>query len=148
VSDTSFGEGKREVARLVDTTYDAVLRDFEPRRFPGPAVPCRSAGGAGPATGEYLPAGSLVFDVPPREESKRYVAKVRDYWREQGFENVEVDPVGEIVNAQKGSYRLTFNLTPRVGKATLGASGPCAKPDGEDDREEPPQFRSLGDSAR
>lgn len=131
------------MARLVDTTYDAVLRDLEPRRFPEPAVPCRSAGGSGPATGDYLPGGSLVFDVPQREESKRYVIKVRDYWREQGFENVVVDPVGEIVNANKDSYRVTFNLTPRVGKATLGASGPCAKPESEAERNEPPDFRSL-----
>ncbi len=140
----TFEEGKRGVAKLVDDSYEAVLSDLEPRRFPEVAVPCRSAGGSGPATGDYLPTGALEFDVPPTEESKRHVTRVADHWREQGYEHVRIDPVGESVLAQTDDgYRLSFSVTPKVGRALLGASGPCAKPESEEEREAPPEFRSL-----
>ncbi len=142
----NFADSKRGVGDLVDSTYEAALSDLEPRRFPRNALPCRFLGhGAG--TGEYFPGGALEFDVPRREESKRYVTKVRDYWRTQGYDSVRVDPVGETVYAQTTDrYRMSFNVTPDVGRALLGASGPCAEPESEEEREAPPRFRSLGES--
>lgn len=141
----SFAESKRGVSDLVDSTYEAVLSDLDPRRFPRNALPCRSAGGSGAASGEYSPGGSLEFDLPRSEESKRYVTRVADHWREQGYEHVDVDPNGETVFAQTDGYRMSFNVTPDIGRGLLGASGPCEEPESEAQREAPIEFRSLGE---
>lgn len=141
----SFAESKRGVSDLVDSTYEAVLSDLEPRRFPNNALPCRSAGGSGAASGEYSPGGSLEFDVPRSGESKRYVTRVADHWRQRGYDHVDVDPGGGTVFAQTDGYRLIFKVTTDIGRGLLGASGPCAEPESEAERESPPQFRSLGE---
>lgn len=140
----SFVESKRSVADLVDSTYEAVLSDLEPKRFPRNALPCRSAGGSGGGSGEFSPGGSLKFDVPGKE-SKRYVEQVADYWRRQDYEHVDVDPNGETVFAQTDGHRMSFKAIPDVGSALLGASGPCAEPESEAERDAPVQFRSLGE---
>ncbi len=86
--------------------------------------------------------------MPKDPESERLVTKVAEHWRELGFDNVEVDPIGESVLAQTGDYRLSFEVTPKVGRAELGASGPCAEPESASERDSSPEFRSLGGSDR
>jgi len=142
----TFDESKKGVAKLVDDTFETALSDLAPKRFPEEALPCRSGGGTGPATGEYMANGSLEFEVPREESSKRHVRRVRDYWQEKGYDAVRVVPSGETVFAQTGGYRLSFNVTSTAGSALLGASGPCAKPDNDQELEEPPEFRALGDA--
>ena len=145
----SFAEGKRQVAAIVDGTFEAVLSEFAARRFPENAVPCRGAQGAGVATDDYAPNGALEFEVP-RGQVRKLVEKVRDYWDKQGYRSIQVVPQGEAVFAQTDGYRLSFAIDPKPGddtvaRATLGAGGPCAKPKDEGERKEPPNFRSVED---
>jgi len=144
--EVTFDESKKRVATLVDETFETALSDLAPKSFPAEPLPCRSGGGTGPATGEFMANGSLEFEVPREESSKRHVRKVRDYWQEKGYDAVRVVPSGETVFAQTGGYRLSFNVTSTAGSALLGASGPCAKADNDQELEEPPKFRALGDA--
>jgi len=139
----SFAEIKRELAGLVDDTYEKALADFAPRRFPQNATPCREGQGAGGATGDYAPGGALEFDVPGGEKGKRAVLRVKEYWEERGFEAIQLVPSGEAVFARTDGYRLAFEITPEQGRGKLGAGGPCAKPESKKELAEPPAFRSL-----
>lgn len=139
----TFAEAKREVAALVDGTYDAALSELRPRRFPENATPCRQARGAGAATGQYAPGGALEFDVPRGAAGKRLVTRVKKHWEAQGYEAIQLVPSGEAVFAQTDGYRLSFEVTPEQGRGKLGAGGPCAEPESEEERETPPDFRSL-----
>ena len=139
----SFADSKKGVVDLVDRTYEAVLSDLDPRRFPENAIPCREGGGAGGATGDFAPNGALEFDVPAGDEAKRLVRQVRDYWEEQGYEGIQLVPSGEAVFAQTDGYRLSFEITPKQARGKLGAGGPCAKPESEAERDAPLEFRSL-----
>jgi hypothetical protein len=139
----TFAESKQGVIDLVDETYEAVLSDLEPRRFPENAIPCREGGGAGGATGDYVPNGALEFDVPEGEKAKRLVKQVRDYWEEQGYQGIQMVPSGEAVFAQTDDYRLSFEITPTQARGKLGAGGPCATPKSEEERDAPLEFRSL-----
>jgi len=117
--DVSFADSKKGLADLVDATYEAVLSDLDPRRFPENAIPCREGGGAGGATGDYAPNGAL------------------------GYQGIQLVPSGEAVFAQTNGYRLSFEITPKQGRGKLGGGGPCAKPASEEERKAPPEFRSL-----
>ena len=70
--------------------------------------------------------------------------KVRDHWEQQGYEGIQMVPSGEAVFAQTDGYRLSFEITPKLGRGKLGAGGPCAQPASEREREAPPEFRALG----
>lgn len=143
VGGVSFTEAKRQVAALVDGTYEAVLSELEPRPFPQNATPCRQAGGAGGATGDYAPGGALEFDVPRGEDGKRLVTRVKEHWEAQDFESIQLVPSGEAVFARTDGYRLSFEITPKLRRAKLGAGGPCATPESEAERKSPPEFGAL-----
>ncbi|MEK6228188.1 MAG: hypothetical protein AABM31_02525 [Actinomycetota bacterium] len=69
---------------------------------------------------------------------------MRDYWEEQGYEGIQLVPSGESVFAQSDGYRMSFEITPKLARGKLGAGGPCAEPESEDERQAPPEFRALG----
>ena len=137
----SFNEGKRGVADLVDATYEAELQDLSPRPFGRVAVPCRSAGGAGAATGEYVPTGALEFSIAETEDADRLVARVKAYWEQKGYRVQQVP--GPALLAQTDGYQMSFDVTLKARRALLGATGPCAEPESEEARKAPPDFRSL-----
>jgi len=83
--------------------------------------------------------------VPRTEDSKRYVTQVRDYWRKQRYDSVRIDSNGQTVYAQTDGYQMSFEVMTDLGRALLGASGPCAEPESEEERKAPPRFRSLGE---
>jgi hypothetical protein len=141
--DVSFAEAKRGVAALVDDTYEAVLSGLDVRRHPEHAIPCREAGGAGGATGDYAANGALRIEVPKGAEGKDLVRRVRDHWQEKGYESIRVVPSGEAVFAQTDGYRLSFEVVPDVGRGVLGAGGPCATPESKAELNAPPEFKAL-----
>ena len=138
----SFEDGKRGVADLVDRTYDAALSGLSPKPFPRESVPCRSGGGTGPATGEYVPTGAIEFSIDEGNDPERLVDGVRQYWEEQGY-RVQQVPGPALLAQTDDDYQMSFDVTAKAGRALLGATGPCAEPESEAQRESPPQFRSL-----
>lgn len=129
------------MAERVDRTYQAALSDFVPKPFERRSAPCRSGGGTGPATGEYVPTGALEFSIDAKDDPDALVARVREFWERQGYEVRQVS--GPALLAQTEDYNMSFDVTRSAGRALLGATGPCAEPDSEAEREAPPEFRSL-----
>jgi len=141
----SFEEGKRGVADLVDDTYEAALGDLVPKPFARKSVPCRSGGGAGPATGEYVPTGAVEFAIDENDDPDGLAARVKEYWEKQGYRVQQV--LGPALLAQTDDYQMSFDVTLKAGRALLGATGPCAEPASKAEREAPPEFRSLAGPA-
>jgi len=138
----SYAEHKARVVELIDATYEATLSQLPARSSSRqPAIPCRSAGGSGGATGDYEPSGGI--EVPLRDMKPAELAeRIRAYWEGRGF---EITSVGEdhTVLARDGDFQLSLGVYPRSDVAVIGASGPCATPVSETERKARPKFKSV-----
>jgi hypothetical protein len=129
-SEQPFRDATRELTRIVEDTQQAALSGMTGREATGPPVPCRSAGGGGPASGEFLPDYGLRYRLDGRD-ARELAERVAGYWREQGYEQVRttgLDAPNPSVYAKSGERNLAFDADRKTGTAQLGASGPCVKP--------------------
>src|SRR5918999_473958 len=129
-SERPFRDGTRELTRIVEDTQRAVLSGLNGTEATGPPVPCRSAGGGGPASGEFLPDYGMRYELDGRD-ARELAERVADYWREQGYEQVRttgLDAPNPSVYAKSGERNLAFDADRKTGTAQLGASGPFVEP--------------------
>lgn len=131
----SFDEAKRQLAEIVKRTAQAALPDLRGKPSSGPPVPCRTLGGSGPASGEFLPDYGLEFKLSPDADGRAMVERVAAHWREEGYANVRTELEGDLVSvfASGDGRNLAFEADAKYSRADLGASGPCLKPDSEAD---------------
>jgi hypothetical protein len=129
-SERPFRDATRELTRIVEDTQRAVLSGMNGKEATGPPVPCRAAGGGGPASGEFLPDYGLRYELDGRD-ARELAERVAGYWREQGYDQVRttgLDAPNPSVYAKSGERNLAFDADRTTGTAQLGASGPCVKP--------------------
>lgn len=132
----SFAEAKRQLAEIVKRTAVAALPDLKGKPSSGPPVPCRTAGGVGPGSGEYAPDYGLDFKLPDDTDLRGMVERVARHWRQEGYANVRTAGLdGDLptVYANSGRRHLAFSADAKYYMAELGASGPCLKPDSDAD---------------
>ncbi len=139
----SYAENKQRVADIVDATYAATMAG-KPASPGGeqPAVPCLSAGGTGAATGDYGPKGDIEVALGGGVDLERLVERVTRYWEREGYEITLVNKNSTVL-ARAGDYGLSLRISAEGDRARIGATGPCATPESEAQREELPPFKSI-----
>lgn len=154
-SPTTYAEARKRIAELIDATVDATLAGFPIKETPfSGSTPCRSAGGSGPATGEYAPGGGLEIRLDEGTDVTELVRSVERYWKSRGYGVRATGLEGPLptVYAQMGSeedgYTMSLEVMKKSNVATLDGSGPCREPANEAERDSPPDFRSVRRRAR
>ncbi len=147
----SYAEHKQRLADIVDATYAATLAS-KPATLGGqqPAIPCRSGGGSGGATGDYAPSGDIEVALGKGTDLERLAERVRRHWEGEGFEITSVDKDLTVLARDGSDYQMSLVFNAEGDKAVIGASGPCATPQSDAEREAPPPFKSIAreDEAR
>ncbi len=140
----SYAEHKQRVAEIVDATYAATMAG-KPATLGGrqPAIPCRSARGSGGATGDYAPSGDIEVALGKGTDLERLAERVRRHWEGEGYEITSVGRDLTVIARDGSDYQMSLRLYAHSDKAVIGASGPCATPQSDAEREARPKFKSV-----
>jgi len=76
-------------------------------------------------------------------DSERLAERVRRHWEQEGYEITLVSR-NLTVLARAGDYGLSLVFSAEGDRARIGATGPCATPESEAQREALPPFKSVG----